>query len=135
MSEPRTPYLDAPFIVTLPWMDYAALRPNFSNKQSEFVSIVRRKAAAEARRAAYITALHHRNQGEALPMGKLHLLVEFHPPDGIHRDLDGLHSAIKPYLDGIFDAFGRDDNDIRRTWLEICDKEKPGRVVVELRRK
>lgn len=40
----------------------------------------------------------------------LSLTISFTPPDNRRRDLDGMLSNIKPYLDGIADVVGIDDS-------------------------
>ena len=46
----------------------------------------------------------------ALPDGRLHLWIDFYPPDHRKRDDDGLLASFKPARDGIADALGIDDN-------------------------
>ena len=41
---------------------------------------------------------------------KLHVSIEFVPPDRRRRDLDGMLSAMKSGLDGVADAIGCDDH-------------------------
>lgn len=42
--------------------------------------------------------------------GRLHLWIDFYPPDRRKRDDDGLLASFKPFRDGIADALGIDDN-------------------------
>lgn len=44
-----------------------------------------------------------------LPEGRLHLWIDFYPPDRRRRDDDGLLASCKAYRDGIADALGIDD--------------------------
>ena len=56
----------------------------------------------------------------------------FYPPDNRRRDLDGMLSSIKSYLDGIADVIGVDDS---KWQLGAPRKEKPvkgGLVRIEL---
>jgi crossover junction endodeoxyribonuclease RusA len=41
--------------------------------------------------------------------GKIHLQINFYPPDKRRRDLDGMLSNVKSGLDGIADGLGVDD--------------------------
>jgi crossover junction endodeoxyribonuclease RusA len=48
----------------------------------------------------------------------LHLFLTFNPPDRRRRDMDNCLSASKPTVDGIFEALGIDDSNIRM--ITIC---------------
>lgn len=92
----------------LPWPD-RALHPNSRGHWSK-----RAKAAKAARLEGFCLAKADRlrfflakmNQGNE----KLHLHLDFYPPDRRKRDDDGCLSSFKPYRDGIADALGIDDN-------------------------
>lgn len=61
----------------------------------------------------------------------LAVTIVFHPPDNRPRDLDGMLSSAKSYLDGIADIVGIDDS----KWSispHKGEKIKGGRVVVEV---
>ena len=62
---------------------------------------------------------------------QLKVTVTFFPPDKRRRDIDGLLSNLKAYLDGISDAIGVDDGgwDI---FLKRGDVRKRGAVRVEM---
>lgn len=45
-----------------------------------------------------------------VPEGRLHLWIDFYPPDKRKRDDDGLLASFKPFRDGIADAMRIDDN-------------------------
>ena len=69
----------------------------------------RAKAAKAAKAGAHMLALEagwHRMQ---LPDGRLHLWIDFYPPDRRRRDDDGLLASMKAARDGIADALGIDD--------------------------
>lgn len=42
--------------------------------------------------------------------GPAHVSLTFYPPDKRRRDLDGMISSCKAYLDGLADALGVDDS-------------------------
>jgi hypothetical protein len=126
MTEPRSPY-HAGLVIALPWMDYQHLAPNRANRTGG--TFARREAARQARHLAHMLALSKRSDGGRMPANpKLH--IEFYPPDGIHRDNDGLLSSVKPYLDGICEAFGIDDYTINPVTVDRRKPEKPGQVVM-----
>lgn len=61
----------------------------------------------------------------------LRVTVVFSPPDNRRRDLDGMLSSIKSYLDGIADVIGVDDSE----WSIALRREAPvkgGSVRIEL---
>ena len=68
------------------------------------------KAKKAARTAAYL-AVKQQWAGLVLPeTGRLHLWIDFMPPDRRHRDDDGLLSSMKAARDGIADALGINDS-------------------------
>lgn len=69
----------------------------------------RAKAARKARADAAITAKAAGWHRRKWPDGRLHLWIDFYPPDRRRRDDDGLLSSLKPARDGIADAMGIDD--------------------------
>lgn len=70
----------------------------------------RAKTAKRERYQAGLAAMAAGWQGMPLPPGKLHLWIDFVPPDRRRRDDDGLLAAFKPARDGIADALGIDDS-------------------------
>lgn len=90
--------------LTLPWPD-RALHPNARVHWSK-----KAKATKAARWLAYMTALEAGWHRQALPEGKLHLWLDFMPPDRRRRDDDGLLSSFKAYRDGLADALKIDDH-------------------------
>lgn len=70
----------------------------------------RAKAAKLARTEGRVVAIASGWKHLTLPEGRLHLWIDFYPPDKRRRDDDGLLSSFKPYRDGIADALGIDDS-------------------------
>lgn len=71
---------------------------------------VKAKAAKKARNQGKLAALECGWNRMQLPDGRLHLWIDFYPPDHRRRDDDGLLTCMKPYRDGLADALGIDDN-------------------------
>jgi len=68
------------------------------------------KAAKAARQEGMVIALAAGWHRITLPEGRLHLWIDFYPPDKRRRDDDGLLASFKPCRDGIADALKIDDN-------------------------
>lgn len=64
--------------------------------------------------------------------GNIPLQVTFFPPDARRRDLDGMFSAMKNFLDGIALAIGVDDTRFRPISLDVGEVRKGGAVEVEI---
>ena len=62
----------------------------------------------------------------------LHMFLTFHAPDARRRDGDNILSSMKSYIDGIFDALGVDDSNIRLTTYGFGKPIKGGQVVVRI---
>lgn len=110
-------------MIRLPWPPRAL----WVNSRVHFMA--RARAAGKARRDAWAIAreaglIGFRN--EPIPVS-----ITFHPPNKIRRDMDGMHSAIKPMLDGVADAMGVDDSQFRPR-LDIGDVVKGGAVVLAI---
>lgn len=93
-----------------------------------------RKAAAakDARAMARLLAMSARWGEAALPEGRLHLWITFHPPTRRLPDDDNMLARFKPSRDGIADALGIDD---KRFVSHPYVSDKPrrgGQVVVRL---
>lgn len=108
-------------IVSFPW-PHRNLSPN-----------ARAHWAEKAKRAkAYRTGVAWEAQAaglRAIEAERVHVAVEFMPPDRRARDLDNMLATIKPGLDGIADVIGVDDS----KWtlaIKRGDPVKRGRVVV-----
>lgn len=89
--------------VTLPW-PARALHPNSRGHWS-----ARAKAAKRAREEGFFAAKAAGWHRIEWPEGRLHLWIDFYPPDKRRRDDDGLLTCFKPYRDGIADAIQVDD--------------------------
>lgn len=71
---------------------------------------VKSKATKAARAAACLLARQAGWAALQLPAGRLHLWIDFYPPDRRRRDDDGLLASMKAARDGIADALGIDDS-------------------------
>lgn len=110
----------------LPWPD-KRLSPNARVHWSK-----RSGAARLARHLGAITALEAGCKGWALPDGRLHLYVTFHPPTKLLPDDDNMLARFKPYRDGIADALGIDDKRFISHPLVSTEVRKGGQVVVRI---
>ncbi len=114
-------------IISLPWPD-PLLFPNRRRGKRLFD----REIIAQHRFDAKISALAGRKPPIALyPTKDLACKISFHPPDRRRRDLDGMLSACKPYLDGIAEAYGIDDRQLNPIILVRLEKKKGGEVIFE----
>lgn len=108
----------------LPFPD-ARLSPNRRMDRRWLTSI--RQAARET---GYFLA---KEAGLSVPdHTPLHLFLTFRPPDNRRRDDDNLLSAFKSYRDGIFQALGVDDSNVRLTTLGMGIRVKGGQTVVRI---
>ncbi|QDY48778.1 hypothetical protein [Stenotrophomonas maltophilia] len=110
----------------LPWPD-KRLSPNARVHWSK-----RSGAARLARHLGAVTALEAGCKGWALPEGRLHLHVTFHPPTKLLPDDDNMLARFKPYRDGIADALGIDDKRFISHPLVSTEVRKGGQVVVRI---
>lgn len=88
----------------LPWPS-RQLHPNARvhwSRKARVTKAARQQAFALARCAGW--------QLLQLPAGRLHLWIDFYPPDRRRRDDDGLLASMKAARDGIADALGIDDS-------------------------
>lgn len=90
--------------LTLPWPD-KTLHPNARVHWAK-----KAKATKAARQQAYLTALEHGWDRARLPDGRLHLWLDFVPPDRRRRDDDGMLAAFKAARDGLADALRVNDS-------------------------
>ena len=89
--------------LVLPWPArdlHPNARPHWARKA---------RAVKAARYSAAMLVMQAGWQAIPLPSGRLHLWMDFYPPDRRRRDDDGLLSAMKSARDGIADALGIDD--------------------------
>lgn len=125
--------------IGLPFPD-SALFPNRSNGRHW---AVRGKAAKEAREFARLASLNSiRSHRLALNLKakNVPLRLTFYPPDRRWRDTDNLHTACKPYQDGIADAIKQvadasfNDRKFRPVTIDIVDDEphEVGAVVFDI---
>ena len=91
--------------ITLAWPD-RKLHPN-----ARVHWAAKAKAAKAARAEGYFAAMQAQWGHITWPAtGRLHLWIDFYPPDRRHRDDDGLLTSIKPHRDGIADAMAINDS-------------------------
>lgn len=109
--------------IVLPWPHrwlHPNSRPHWTQKAT---------AAKNARTFAAFSALEQGIRG--MSAEALSVTVTFHPPDKRRRDLDGMLTAVKNYLDGIADVVGVDDS----KWsisMSRAEPRKGGAVLVRL---
>lgn len=89
--------------LVLPW-PHRDLHPN-----SRVHWARKAKAIKSARHQAGLAVLRSGWQAVPFPAGRLHLWIDFYPPDRRRRDDDGLLASMKAARDGIADALGIDD--------------------------
>jgi hypothetical protein len=90
------------------------------------------KAAKAARLEGWAMAHQAGWDRERWPEGRLHLWLDFYPPDHRRRDDDGLLTCAKPWRDGIADAIGIDDVHFVSHPYVRDEVRKGGQVVVRL---
>lgn len=89
--------------ILLPWPN-KHLNPNARVHWSK-----KSRAAAADRRNAYMHCMAGELAKEGYGSGRLHLWIDFYPPNRKRRDDDNLLSMFKPSRDGIADYLGIDD--------------------------
>lgn len=109
--------------IDMPWPD-RTLHPNERPHWA-----VKAKATKRARETGRMCA--YASGARKVEASELKVTVTFFPPDNRRRDIDGLLSNLKAYLDGISDATGVDDGgwDI---FIKRGDVRKRGAVRVEM---
>ena len=88
--------------VTLPWPP-KQLNPNFRGHWAA------KSKQAKAYRMACFALCIEAKLTKPETEGRLHLWIDFYPPDRRHRDDDNMIAAFKSGRDGIADALGIDD--------------------------
>lgn len=110
----------------LPWPP-RELHPNARvhwSKRAKQTKIERKAAAYLAMMAGWAS--------ERLPEGRLHLWIDFYPPDRRKRDDDGLLASMKAARDGIADALGTDDSRfVSHPWIKD-EVRKGGEVRIRI---
>lgn len=110
--------------VVLPWPD-SRLSPN-GRRDRRWLTEVRNIA----RNTGYFAAKEARL---CVPdKTPLHMFLTFHPPDHRRRDDDNLIGAFKSTRDGIFQALGVDDSNVKLTTYGIGKIVKGGQVVIRI---
>lgn len=114
--------------IILPW-PARGLHPNArmhwapKAKLTKAARALASEAAREAREAVGL--------GDWAERGEIPITVTFLPPDKRPRDLDGLLSQSKAYLDGVADSLGVNDRRFRPS-LQLGAVVKGGRVAVDV---
>lgn len=109
--------------LVLPWPD-RLLHPNARVNWR-----VKSPITKAARTTAHLLALEAGWHRVELPAGKLHVWIDFYPPDHRRRDDDGLLASMKAARDGIADALKVDDNRFV-SHPQLMDLVRPGGQVV-----
>lgn len=113
-------------VISLPFPS-AKLSPNARSSWQARLSVKRAE-----RETGWACATAAKADGYEPLSGELTLTITFHAPDKHKRDLDNLHSRMKPMLDGIADALGLDDNQFADVRLLRGAVERGGRVSVRI---
>ena len=90
------------FSVTLPWPP-KELSPNVRLHWAQ------KSKHAKAYRMACFALAHQAKLAKPETEGRVHLWIDFYPPDRRHRDDDNMIAAFKAGRDGLADALGIDD--------------------------
>lgn len=89
--------------LVLPWP------PRVLNPNNRSHWRVKSKAAAEYKNVCWALTKEARWDHALLPDGKLHLWLDFYPPDKRHYDDDNVAASFKSGRDGLALALGIDD--------------------------
>jgi len=112
--------------LVLPWPN-RVLHPN---ARVHWAALARARKAA--RSEAYLLALGAGWRVGTAPQGRLHLWIDFYPPDRRRRDDDGLLASLKAARDGIADALQIDDARFVSHPFVRDEVRKGGQVVVRI---
>lgn len=112
--------------LTLPWPS-RDLHPNARVHWAR-----KAKAVKAARYQAGLAAIAAGFRVHPLPHGRIHLYLDFYPPNRRRHDDDGLLSSMKAARDGIADALGIDDNRFVSHPYVRDEVRKGGQVVVRI---
>lgn len=110
--------------ITLPW-PASGLSPN-----ARVHRMAKAKLVHDLRRAGYLYAAEHGNDGQLTGDDQLSMTLHLHPPDRRRRDLDNQFASMKPAIDGVFDYLGLDDSQVCAVTLHRCPPVKAGRVIL-----
>jgi len=111
-------------IIKLPWPD-RKLFPN-SRVQKKYTNDI----VQDYRYEAKIATLQQKNKLN-ISTYPTSLTITFFPPDKRHFDADGVLTACKPAIDGIFDALGFDDSVLESITITRAQVVKKGEIVIE----
>lgn len=122
----KTEIQETVIYITLPWID-TDLLPNAARR----IHWVKRSQIAKQARMVARSIANQKNL--EIPRGvDLEIDVVFYPKTRRHYDLDGLFSALKPSLDGMFDANQADDNQIKKVTLSFGEVLEYGMVRIQI---
>ena len=112
-----------PLHLVLPWPT-KGLSPNARGHWA--------KTAKDKKRYREACAWTAKQQGAGkIDASKLHVALQFVPPDRRHRDMDNMLASMKAGLDGLADVLGVDDS---KWTITICTADEIGgmvRVIVQ----
>ena len=116
--------------IELPWPNYKILSPNASVHWTVKAKAVK----AERERASWSVLIEHGKwMRDVENDDNLRCTFVYHQPDNYHRDLKNVDTAMKGAIDGVCDALGIDDSQIKETVSRFGDVDRPdGRVVMTL---
>lgn len=112
--------------LTLPW-PHRALHPNARTHWRAKAQHTR-----DARNDAFILARKAGWHMLKLPDGRIHLWLDFYPPDRRRRDDDGLLASMKAARDGLADALRIDDHRFVSHPRVMDEVRSGGEVVVRI---
>jgi crossover junction endodeoxyribonuclease RusA len=115
-------------VITFPWPNHD-LHPN-----ARVIWQVKQLRVKTARKDGYwLTMACETRWAFTGFVGAMEVLYTFHSPNKAHRDIDNLIANMKPTLDGVMDALGTNDNQVKRVIGEWGPVVKGGEVVMTLR--
>ena len=110
-------------VIELSWPDSSML-PNRSKGKSWYTT---HDAKIIAHNVGYVQAMGF-NIGDTNIDHAVTIIIA--PPDKRKRDVDGIHAALKPVLDGIAQALGIDDYHFNPVTLRRIDPATPGSITI-----
>ena len=110
--------------IELPWPD-KTLSPN-ARTHHQIKAKVTKRARVEG------SLLAHGYRDTLTDKDIIETIRTFYPPDRRKRDLDNMGAMCKAYQDGIFDALGVNDSNVKQSSNLIGKSEQGGRVVMEI---
>jgi len=114
------------FRVVLPWPNWD-ISPNGTRNRRYKSALTK-----EHRERAYYLAMEAIGYRNWIDADVVFAIWIFRQPDGKRRDTGNMHSSMKAYQDGIFDALKIDDHAIKPEYLHLDGIKKGGEVELRL---